>query len=50
MKIFSYIGKKSHSREMNKEIETLYELYKYPFIQFAVKYYSVSEDTAMDAY
>ncbi|WP_303873860.1 RNA polymerase sigma factor [Bacteroides acidifaciens] len=50
MKIFSYIGKKSHSREMNKEIETLYELYKSPFIQFATKYYFVNEDTAADIY
>src|SRR5699024_2057712 len=33
-----------------KEISRLYELYKSPFISFALKYYPVKEETAEDIY
>ena len=35
---------------MGKEIENLYELYKPPFILFAISNYPISKDTAIDIY
>ena len=35
---------------MGKEIENLYELYKQPFILFAISNYPISKDTAIDIY
>ena len=34
----------------NKEINSLYNLYKYPFLSFALKYYPIEEETAEDIY
>ena len=50
MKILDYIRKNNRSREMGKEIENLYELYKQPFILFAISNYPISKDTAIDIY
>lgn len=50
MKILDYIRKNNRSREMGKEIENLYELYKPPFILFAISNYPISKDTAIDIY
>lgn len=50
MKILDYIRKNNRSREVGKEIENLYELYKQPFILFATKNYPISSDTAADIY
>ncbi|WP_195628632.1 RNA polymerase sigma factor [Bacteroides finegoldii] len=50
MKILDYIRKNNRSREMGKEIENLYELYKQPFILFAINNYPISKDTAIDIY
>lgn len=50
MKIFNYIGKNGRSRKISKEIEALYELYKPPFILFAIRNYPLSEETAADIY
>lgn len=36
--------------ERDKEIDCLYNLYREPFVQFALKYYPVNETTAQDVY
>ncbi len=43
-------GKRTHSQETNREIEYLYELYKQPFIQFAIRNYPIDAETAADVY
>lgn len=38
------------SSQNNQEINRLYELYKTPFVLFALKYYRIGEETAKDIY